>query len=145
MIDTETDKVEETPAKFKWDTFYYGPDGFDEHVGISSDSADDMSKGREAIIKSLKDIGAKPKGGKNGPNGSYYSAPTSTSPAAPVAPAPTPIAQAAGIGKVCPVHGTSMRPNTKGGIPGVTQHQSKAGKTYTCFWVCSTDQNCKER
>jgi hypothetical protein len=38
-----------------------------------------------------------------------------------------------------------MRPNVPNAIPGVTQLMSKAGKAYTAFWVCTADQNCKER
>lgn len=135
-------------AKFKYDVFFYGPEGYDEHVGIQAESAEEMSKGRDATMKALADIKAKPKGGPNGPRAAAYPAPTGqTAPAAPVSPAPATanVQQATGITKVCPVHGTPMRPNTRGGVPGVTTHAARSGKTYTCFWVCTTDQNCKER
>lgn len=127
-------KLEPQTAKFKWDLFFYGPEGYDEHIGIQSDSAADMTASRDGVIKALNDIKAKPKGGPNGPR-----AATATPATPPFAGAPS------GVQKVCPVHGQPMRPNVANATPGVTVLTSKAGKAYTAFWVCTADQNCKER
>ena len=106
-------------ANFSYDLFFRGPEGFGEHFQITSETAEDLLKGRTPLINALAIMDAKPLPRDMENQGRSY--PPRTQGSAPSSPPPTP-----GTVPICPVDSAPMQ-----------LRQPRDGQTWPAFWSCS--------
>jgi len=107
-------------AKYTWDIFYKGKEGFAEHIQVAFDTQEDLATARNSVNMWLGAIEAEtlPRDKDNAKGGW-----TSNKPA-------TPQAQA-GVTPVCPTDGAPMR-----------LRSPREGQSWPAFWSCTNYPRC---
>jgi hypothetical protein len=116
-------------ANFSYDLFFRGPEGFGEHFQITSESAEDLLKGRSPLINALAIMDAKPLPRDMENQGRSY--PARGGPPRPAGAGSPSQKPQPGVTPVCPVDGGHMTMKT-----GVKGPNTQAPGDPYAFWGC---------
>jgi hypothetical protein len=123
-------------AKFSWNIFFRGPEGYKEHVQAQFEDGTELGTARTNVLTVLKEIGAKPEEERK----QYPQQRT-----APDQGAQNLAAQAAAQGavqKACPVHGSPMQYKA-GGFSRTKTDAAGNPKPYSASLRCP-EQGCNQ-
>lgn len=122
-------------AKYTWDIFYKGKEGYAEHIQVAFDDLSDLQVARQATNVWLGSIEAEtlPRDKDNQRSGGGYAPKTAPQQA-------NPAVQQSGVTPVCPNDGATMQFRAA----GVSRN---TGNPYPAFWSCTNYQatGCKGR
>jgi len=124
-------------AKFTWNVFYRGKEGFKEHIQATAEDGSALAGARKSVLDTLSQIGATPEVDAPRGRGSYSSGPQRPAGADAMAKA----AVAAGVvSEVCPVHNSALV-YKEGGLSKTKTLPDGSPKPFSPSYRCP-ERNC---